>query len=1412
MDERLINKASFSSICKILQQKKSVWEEVKPILQATMLIVPVLINKDYVTALALHDALDQGLNWLDAEDKIENAIASVKKLVSKQDEDFITRAENAQIANVLLIFSAYFDTVRQFLPDKDRNIYLDEVQYCLTEKSLKAYQEKLLSKGNSPADANGKQISEWELVLPNPLESLDEYDKRLKEFYSLLNNSFRIYIEGLSCTEDMQEHLRGELNRKLEIIPNAAVASYRAQYYSLAAICPDFFVWTTQQEHQQQKEIVDRGFRALSNQIRSIPEILDEYHATEALKTMQNWYTNSIHDPVIPSKDMPPQDRDLHMPTREEIFVPQAYEWLIYRKRISLESTTQWREGHEIGPDIVKILRSPELGAKPLLILGDPGAGKTTLCHMLAGKILCGEYHVIVLHLRDLNAELSIRDQIEQEIARTTDDSDCKWVNIARSKPKKPILLIFDGYDELLQASGKTYSNYLESIVAFQEKQWDTRRIVVRSIVTSRIVLIDKVEVPLDSVVIRLKPFNKARIDEWCNTWNTTNEAYFESRGLKKFEVEIGSKAWELAGEPLLLLMLALYDTKDNALRKHQNLQATELYSSLIQDFVEREKRKNCEFEAKEKRIQRKEIAKEIERISIAALGMYNRNRLHITSGQLEDDLDLLVSVNTTRELRDSEQLLGSFFFIHDLTTRSSNTEESDKLTAYTFLHNTFGEFLAAYYIVLQLYNLLDDLKRHVEKYEDALFSLKDRKSWFSCMSYTPLFHRPVVGQMIREWAPIYFQEKGLPIEEANYLFEELLNRELPRLLHGEAIAELEPISLKFRKENTEDHLEIMDHLAIYTNNLLSLAALITDGVHLNNIELRISRAWNKLLSLWRYSFSENDLAAFAGQYEVKQKDNSPMLIASDVAVDLKRENDRIKKLYKIYSNLQDEPSRSILGSLLGVDTDSICASLESEKLRTTAKSILLGIILERANYGRIKSHFAHRESQLLRSYPDICIREGDYGSLYAYFLVLNDIASFSEKGANYVLSLLDFELLLDVYTHCNRHHPTSTIPLLQLFDKLLPIIPDKDFNGLLDRLAVVHEFESLLTDRSINIWAHLLLQCVNRAKAGPWLNACWKLLRHADKRISDDPNYYSPETIKQLCLLSFEANAYDPDFPLEFADKVRQWIDEHFYYECISISSLPIIELLSKHQWINSNNDFYWSLEQILDEIDREPELPEKSIQILSNLLLKGYSQTDTRAWLNVCWRLLSNADRCLQYKFNFYTDDTIENLFILSLEAIKKDKHFQPVFIYKHANRIAQHILNNRHTTAEISSRIYLPEVHTYLSILIMASHIVYLSNKTLGNEKKQIYQCVELLLRIMRHEGINPFNNWKDKHYIILALCCTLHEYSEEIREFVLECLKDYVNIVGTGLSLELYRELCAIAERFNCTELKTQLAQL
>ena len=1442
MEERLINNASFSKICTMLQKKKSVWDDVKPILQATLLVIPALVSKEIVTAMALREALDRGLVWLDAGEKVENAFSSIKNLVSKQDEDFVTRAENAQIANVLLVFSAFFDTVKIFLPDKDRKIYLDEVQYCLTEKSLKDYQARILEKEKECVDADGKRIVDWKLVLPNPLEGLAKYEKRLEEFYSVLCASFRGYLDGLSCTEDMQEHLRGELNRRLELIPKAAVGSYKEQYYALAAVCPDFFVWTNQNEHQQQRELVDRGFQSLSEQIRSIPEAINEYTANEALTSLNTWYSGRIRGPIIPIKELPPQDKEMRMPTREKCFIPQAYEWLIYRERMSVEATDAWKEGGAIGQDILNVLRSPELGSKPILILGDPGAGKTTLCHMLAGKILCGEYHVIVVHLRDINAEASVAEQIGEAIARTLDDSDCKWGNIAKARPKKPVLLIFDGYDELLQAKGKTYSNYLEKIVEFQEKQWDSRNITVRSIVTSRIVLIDKVEIPSGSVVIRLKPFDKDRIDKWCEVWNNENEAYFQSKGLEKFVVEEESKAWELAGEPLLLLMLALFDTKDNALRKHQNLQATELYGSLIRDFVEREKKKDPEFEKGEAKIRKKVIEKEIERIAVVAIGMFNRNALHITAGQLEKDLGLLCGLKAESELKDSEQLLGSFFFIHDSATRSADIQEKDKLRAYTFLHNTFGEFLAAHYIVIQLYNILDDLQRHVEKYENKHFSLKDRLGWYACLSYAPLFRRPVVGRMVQEWAPRYFESKRFALEDATDSLRELIIREIPRVLRGEVIGELECVSGKFRKEAKKVESDLMEHLAIYSNNLLSIAALLTDGVSLEKSESPIPRAWNKLLHLWRYAFDENEIAAFAGFFKIEKKSKAQLLVALDEEMDIKGVNDRASKIYKTYQNLQDEPARSVLGALLGVEPKEICQSLNEQGISAESRSILLGVILGRVDRRRMDIGFSKEEIKLLHDFPRRCLSEGDYSSLYGYYLVLNDTATISKKSAKNIASALDPYELTEIYAHCERHHPIITVPILSLVDTLRPVMSNETVCLLASRFVLATRdtgFESLEAKLTIRYLADLLLKCIieENSRAHPryqrehlryqrehlryqreLLEGCWVMLREGRRYFRNHPFAYeymewcSSDTLEILCLLNIEAKRLDPEFPCDFIDEVYHVIPEYVYEGGNPTLLVPLIDIMERDYEEMFDEEKKHILLRSVNRIRVSDDIPKHLMLRLVDFLLN--EQTDTDIWMNTCVSLLDRAEHKLaQWHESSYDKILVEKLALLNLAAYKINQQVPLEFTIKYSMLIAEHI-NDGFRWKRIEPDDYGYKLDNTSLLILLSAFDNMLENKKTAYDQiiREIRYAIGLSLHIMRKTRVKQYDVWMENPQVVILLCHTIQEFSEDIQDFVVDELTNLVRRAGCSLSLEICRELTNVAGKLNNSGLKEALADI
>lgn len=228
-----------------------------------------------------------------------------------------------------------------------------------------------------------------------------------------------------------------------------------------------------------------------------------------------------------------------------------------------------------IGKFIGDVLRHSISGSLPLLILGHPGAGKSLLCNMLAAQILCHEYHVIIVKMRDSNAEQTIMQQINEQIERDFSNG-CLWSEIAESQLYKPLLIVFDGYDELLQASGKAYSDYLQRIVEFQENQ-KILGISVKCIVTSRVTLIDKAEIMKNTPVIMLSDFDKERVRQWSKVWNEKNREYFIHENLKEFSISHSDRVFELAKQPLLLLMLALYDANDNALKRNRSMSETQL-------------------------------------------------------------------------------------------------------------------------------------------------------------------------------------------------------------------------------------------------------------------------------------------------------------------------------------------------------------------------------------------------------------------------------------------------------------------------------------------------------------------------------------------------------------------------------------------------------------------------------------------------------------------------------------------------------------------------------------------------------------------------------------------------------------------------------------------------------------------
>lgn len=985
-----MKKATFSEICKIMKDDKTdIRECVSGLFGIALLFFPGLICKDveFFTNIA------NGINLLTAEKEIEKSIKQVyNTFTNKKYVDFSTKYEHAQIVHILIVFAAYFDSIKMYLPNEEKIIELSDTEkYKLTDEAIRKYREYLEEKSKNKADVRAREVFESDLSMPNPIESIKGYLDRLKEFYDLLNREFIEFFKRLSFWEELKENERDVFWGVMRRIPDKAVENYEKQYYELSIKFNDFFVWGNIQEHKEIKQRIDVGFEEISKQIFTYYERLKEEKAKDTLVKYERLYLNYIDGEIIDTSEMESfSAEDIVFPAKKHIFIPQSFQVLLYKNSMQLEQEVTWKnckERENIGKFISDILRHPILGQLPLLILGLPGAGKSLLCNMLAAKILLHEYHVIIIKLRDTVADETISQQISQQMKRDFTNA-CTWDDIAESGISKPVLLIFDGYDELLQASGRTHSDFIKKISEFQRNQRNVYNIFVRCIITSRTILIDKALIMDNTPIIKLCDFNEKRIELWRDIWNEEHECFFKKNKLEAFEIDKSSKIYELAKQPLLLLLLALYDSNSNALKKQKNMNSTELYYSLIWEFISREKRKDNMFRSKQESEQQEIIEREVRKLSIAALGMYNRRALYIRSTELQSDIEFIQQKENemdqlkNAELKESDKLLGSFLFVQKLKSTEIVEKGEIRNTAYQFLHNTFGEFLTAYFIVGEIFDILDWISLLLKRNMGHQWTLSERRAWYACLIYAPLFSRPVVINMIHEWSIAYLKRKDMEMEDIKKAMDFLINSEVSCIINGDTIFLLKEIVEK--KGNQFRQEEIFKHLAIYSLNIVILATIIcTDKYALNFTKDGI---WNKLICIWKYAFSESDFGDFANIFMVESKEKSFLVTYNYGDNKEILQQNKINKLFTSYFSIGDELTYSIIGTLVGNDKkNKIIDAINHKNLNIKAR-YMWNYILDNMNNKGISQNCL---LDMLYDLKNFCCEESDVEYLFLFYLLV---------------------------------------------------------------------------------------------------------------------------------------------------------------------------------------------------------------------------------------------------------------------------------------------------------------------------------------------------------------------------------------------------------------------------------------
>ncbi|TDC36284.1 hypothetical protein E1211_13950 [Micromonospora sp. 15K316] len=508
--------------------------------------------------------------------------------------------------------------------------------------------------------------------------------------------AFLSFLRGLAIADTLFDRRWRATEQALDRLPESAADRHRNLLTQLAADFPEVAFWLGQHEHEATRQEVHRLSLGLAEMQRVLIEFSTGRAPDDRRAALGVAYGAELRRPIVSSGDVP---AGLTVPTLGEAYVPPLCR-IAELGPDARPGDESWWDDRPVRDDLwqalVVHLTSPGATRAPLLVLGQPGSGKSVLTRVVAAQLPPADFLVVRVTLRDVFAAGDLQDQIEQAIRNDTGER-LDWPALSRSAGDALPVVLLDGFDELLQATGVSQTDYLRRVAAFQHREADQGR-PVAVLVTSRTSVADRAQSPPGTIAVRLEPFDESRVGTWVATWNRVNRAAFRALGARPLDREIVLSHRELATQPLLLLMLALYDAEGGDLRQAGELRRGELYERLLRRFARREVVK--ERAGLPDRELGLAVEDELRRLAVVAFAMFNRGAQWVTATELDGDLAALpLGGAPARErpglrapLAAADVVLGRFFFIH----RSRTSLDERRRETYEFLHATFGEHLVA--------------------------------------------------------------------------------------------------------------------------------------------------------------------------------------------------------------------------------------------------------------------------------------------------------------------------------------------------------------------------------------------------------------------------------------------------------------------------------------------------------------------------------------------------------------------------------------------------------------------------------------------------------------------------------------------------------------------------------------------
>ncbi|SFR27707.1 hypothetical protein SAMN04488564_111187 [Lentzea waywayandensis] len=621
-----------------------------------------------------------------------------------------TRTQQLHAAHAVLVMTAFFEAF------EEQQV---RVPLTLADRDLVA------------------EFNPWtrDLPLPSAGRPYEENLWGLRAVYHDLGRVLSDALTGLVAWDALDETGRDRLQHTARlVVPARALEKYQELLGQLAAEYPEIRFWCAIEDGRSVRKALVR----LEDVLReTTADLVPELRLAE----LAGAYRGALSRPLVKAAEVP---EGVRIPSLADAYVDPRFQVVIGTEQGASPSLLAWWDDVAVHDDLhaylVGYLTSPEALSAPLLVLGDPGSGKSVLTEMLAARLPASDFAVVRVELRGTPVDADLKRQIEHGL-HTLLHEPVSWAEFSRKAGGALPVVVLDGFDELLQSTGVSQSRYLTVIAEFQQTLIGMGRPAV-FVVTSRISVCAGLELPPGTHVVRLLPFSEDQVRGWLDVWNAVNTP-LPAQTVLQYP--------DLASQPLLLLMLALYDAVDSSFqRDHLSMSQGQLYERLLARFARREVTKD-ETDRSDADLD-DDVEFELERLSVVALGMFNRGAQWVAEHQVTSDLAQLLDLGsperrtgTRTPLSAGETVLGRFFFVQKT---EAVREDKTKLRTYEFLHATFGEYLVARFVWARLLEL-----REEDRARSKRKSAADDSELYSVLSCAALTTSKPVLDFLREFA-----------------------------------------------------------------------------------------------------------------------------------------------------------------------------------------------------------------------------------------------------------------------------------------------------------------------------------------------------------------------------------------------------------------------------------------------------------------------------------------------------------------------------------------------------------------------------------------------------------------------------------------------------------------------------------